>query len=366
MSGAFSGEAVRSGQHCQEFRLSFVGGVWELGVHSDRPEASAIFERLQTDFPAFKAGKPDSTDGVSGRVQVIDCSAIAPTLSDADPVFTELRDYLTSNYTTLDSALVDQACSPALVPTAEIRDKVALALTNRDQIGLACQRDCLVLADHPNRTVTALIDVQESMREYYGYHVLNFFKIFFFRDNGLRLHGSSAANGDRLVIFLANSQTGKSTLKNFYLEGRPGVSTFTDDSIIALRHGDHYSLHQDPVEFLKWCYMPDPEKSQHAIPEPRDPVHELPVVFYLQKAEKTAWQECRGQEVFDLVASEAFFQKGFLTQRFIPQPDQDAWLEQYFRNSRDFLDAARCNLLSVKYHDDYSTLFATVDRHLGL
>jgi hypothetical protein len=366
MSAAVAADTIDTGMPCQEFVLSFVGGVWALGIHSDNSEASVIFQRFQTDFPAFKAGNLESTESVAGRVDVIDCSAITPTLRETDPLFTELRDYLTSNYEIMDPALVDRACSPALVPTAELRDNVAAALSNSDSIGLACQRDCLVISDHRNRQVTALVDVAESVKEYYGYHVLNFFKIFFFRHDGVRLHGSSAVNGNQAVVFLANSQTGKSTLKNFYLQTRPGVATFTDDSIIAVRDVDRYSLYQDPVEFLRWCYMPDREKLQHAIPEPRDPIQELPVVYYLQKGEETAWHKCRGRDVFDLVASEAFFQKGFLTQRFIPQPDQDACLEQYFRNSRDFLDAAAVHLLSVKYHDDYSTLFATVDRHLGL
>lgn len=366
MSDAVVADLIDSGMPRQEFALSFVGGTWRLAIHSDNAAASAIFQSFQTDFPAFAAGNPDPPGGLAGRVDVIDCSAIAPQLSATDPVFAELRDYLSLNYEIADPAVLDRACSPALVPTAGIRDKVAEALSRQDAIGLACQRDCLVISDHGNREVLALIDVKESLQEHYGYHVLNFFKIFFFRDDGVRLHGSSAVNGDRAVVFLANTQAGKSTLKNFYLQDRPELATFTDDSIIVLRDGDRYALHQDPVEFLKWCYMPDEEKSRHAIPAPRDPLRALPAVFYLQKGDQTAWHECPGQDVFDLVASEAFFQKGFLTQRFIPQPDQDAWLARYFRNSKDFLDAATCHRLSVKYDDDYGELFAAVDKHLGL
>jgi hypothetical protein len=168
------------------------------------------------------------------------------------------------------------------------------------------------------------------------------------------------------VLLLANTGGGKSTLKNFFLQATPAAVPFTDDSILARRGDNGFSLYQDPVEFLKWCYLPAGELADHVIPAPRVAITVAPTIYYLDKGETTHWRRCEPEEIFQRANQEAFFQRGFLTQRFIPPPGERSALEAYFRNTRALLAQSPCFLLDVRYHDNYQALFAQLRDNLGL
>lgn len=354
MTGASQGAA--------EFRFRFLGRHCGVRIDSPLPAATEIFERYCEDFP-FYCAAPGSP--VEHTVSITDVGGLAAELGPDDPVFADLRAYFARFYGVSDPAILVDVCTPRFVRTAAQRDLVRQALDQPDRYGLSWQRDFLVFSDLHAAEVHALADVASSVEEAYGYHVLNFFKIFFFRDGAVRFHGSSATHGPRAVVLLANTGGGKTTVKNLFLKAHPGPEPFTDDSILVMPTADGMLMYQDPVEFLKWSYLDRAEHAQHVIPKPREPVATAPTIYYLRKAEQTSWQACHGDEIHDLVSQEVFFQQGFLTRRFIPQPQQQRYLDQYYANSRRLLGQCRCHIVDIKHHDDYTELFAEINAALG-
>jgi hypothetical protein len=350
-------------QSSHRFSFNFADQPCRLEIVTDEPAASAIFTRYLAMFPHF-AGSPALAPRYTVRIR--DVSGLTPTLQPLDTVFPALRAYLTEHYPGLDPALLARICSPAFIPDAAARDVVAGALARPAEQGVSLQKDFLVCSAQAAGLVEAFADVRSSMQEAWPFHALNFFKIFFFANDTVRLHGSGATAGDRCVLLLANTGGGKSTVKDLFLKATRVPVPFTDDSILAVRGPDGFRLYQDPVEFMRWCLMPEAELPRHAIPAPRAAIRTAPAVYYLSKGETTRWHACEPEEIFTRANQEAFFQRGFLTQRFIPPPGADERLEAYFRNTRALLAGCRCHLAEIRYHDDYGPLFQHFSRDLGL
>lgn len=348
-------------KHC--FYFSFLDHDCGVELHGAQDDAATLFHRYQSMFPAFKSAN-DSTPGLLVRIHDID--ARRTTVAPDDPVFPAMREYFEQGYDISNPELVAQICSPRFVPDEATRTRILAALDPASPQGLSLQKDFLVCSDRAAGTVDAFADVASSLKEAWAFHVLNFFKIFFFSARAVRLHGSGATSGERAVLFLANTGGGKSTMKDHFLRLTPNAQPFTDDSIMAVETESGFRLYQDPVEFMRWCYLPEATLEDHVIPEPRSPITAEPVIYYLSKGENTHWQACDPEDVFERVNQEAFFQQGFLTQRFIPQPDSAAGLERYFTQTRRLLSHAQCRLASVRHHDDYSDLFAQWREDLGL
>lgn len=345
------------------FSCTFADQACRLDVESPDPAASSIFARYLAMFPGF-AGDPATAPRYTVRIR--DIGGLAPVVPANDPVFTTLRTYLDRHYPGVDPSLAARACSPEFVPDARAREVVAAALARPGECGVSVQKDFLVCSDRAAGLVEAFADVKSSMQEAWPFHVLNFFKIFFFAGDTVRLHGSGATAGDRCVLLLANTGGGKSTVKDLFLKAVPGPVPFTDDSILAVRDTGGFCLYQDPVEFMRWCLLPEAALAGHVIPAPRPAIRSTPAIYYLSKGDATRWRPCEPEEIFHRVNQEAFFQKGFLTQRFIPPPGADDYLETYFLNTRALLAGCRCSLAELRYHDDYSALFRQFSRDLGL
>ena len=350
-------------QSSHSFSFKFADQPCRLEIVTDEPAASAIFTRYLAMFPHF-AGNPALAPRYTVRIR--DVSGLAPTLQPPDTVFPALRAYLTEHYPGLDPALLARICSPAFIPDEAARDVVAGALARPAEQGVSLQKDFLVCSDQAAGLVEAFADVRSSMQEAWPFHALNFFKIFFFANDTVRLHGSGATAGNRCVLLLANTGGGKSTVKDLFLKAVPGPAPFTDDSILAVRDADGFRLYQDPVEFMRWCLLPEAALAGHVIPAPRPAIRSAPAIYYLNKGDETRWHACAPEEIFTRVNQEAFFQKGFLTQRFVPPPGADDCLETYFRNTRALLAGCRCSLAELRYHDDYSALFRQFSQDLGL
>ncbi len=347
----------------QAFSFTFADQPCRLEIAADTPAASTIFTRYLTMFPHY-AGNPANPPRYTVRIR--DVGGQVPTLPPDDPVFATLRTYVEAHYPGLDPAFVARICSPAFIPDGGVRDVVAAALARPAERGVSLQKDFLVCSDQAAGLVEAFADVGKSLQEAWPFHALNFFKIFFFANDTVRLHGSGATAGDRCVLLLANTGGGKTTVKDLFLKVDRRPVPFTDDSILAVRGPDGFRLYQDPVEFMRWCLLPDAELPGHVIPTPRAAIRVAPAIYYLSKGDTTGWRTCEPEEIFTRVNEEAFFQKGFLTQRFIPPPHSRERLEAYFRNTRDLLAGCRCNLAEVRYHDDYAPLFRQFTRDLGL
>jgi hypothetical protein len=345
------------------FCFRFADLPCRLDIESDNTAASGFFSRYLAMFPRF-AGNP--ADPPRYTVRIRDVSGQAPVLAASDPVFAGLRRYFAEHFPRLDPELVARTCSPAFVPDEAARDIVAAALDRPGERGISLQKDFLVCSDRAAGLVEAFADVSSSIKEAWAFHALNFYKIFFFATGTVRLHGSGATAGDRCVLLLANTGGGKSTMKDFFLKAVPGPVPFTDDSILAMRGTDGFRLYQDPVEFMRWCYVPEAELPKHVIPEPRVAIRVAPAIYYLSKGDATTWRACTPEEIFERVNQEAFFQEGFLTQRFIPPPGEKEKLQDYFSNTRALLADCRCYLAEVRHHDDYTALFRQIADDLGL
>lgn len=347
----------------QAFAFNFANQACQLEIVTDEPTACAIFTRYLTMFPHF-AGNPALPPRYTVRIR--DVGAQAPTLRPEDPVFANLRTYLVGHYPGLDPGLLARTCSPALIPDEAARAVITNALARPAERGVSLQKDFLVCSDQAAGLVEAFADVRNSMKEAWPFHVLNFFKVFFFANDTVRLHGSGATAGDRCVLLLANTGGGKSTVKDLFLKADHRPVPFTDDSILAVRGADGFSLYQDPVEFMRWCLLPDAELPGHVIPTPRAAIRVAPAIYYLSKGDTTRWYACDPEEIFTRVNQEAFFQRGFLTQRFVPPPGSGERLETYFRNTRALLAECRCSLAEIRYHDDYGPFFKQLGRDLAL
>ena len=345
------------------FSFSFLDTACAVELHGGNAAAGALFHRYLEMFPAFAA---PANSQRRYTVRIHDLASYPVQLAADDPIFGVMRDYFATGYGLHDGDLVERICSPAFVPDAQIQEKVSSALARPGTQGLSLQKDFLVLSDREAGIVEAFADIGSSLQEAWAFHVLNFFKIFFFHRGAIRLHGSGATTANRALLLLANTGGGKSTMKNFFLRETPAARPFTDDSILAVRDGAEFRLYQDPVEFMRWAYMPAAQLGDHVIPKPRAALTGCPVIYYLDQAERTDWQDCAAEELFERINQEAFFQRGFLTQRFIPQPHGDRYLAAYFQNSRDFLSGCTCRLAGIRHHDDYSELFAQWRRDLGL
>ncbi len=345
------------------FSFIFLDCPCRVELHTNNADAAALFHRYQAMFPAFT----DPADTAPRfTVRIHDLAPRPITVAADDPVFAAMRNYFDAGYDITNQELVARICSPEFVPDTAARSQVLAALEKDSQQGLSLQKDFLVCSDRSAGVVDAYADVASSLKEAWAFHVLNFFKIYFFAIGAVRLHGSGATAGERALLLLANTGGGKSTMKDLFLRETPAARPFTDDSIMALRTSAGFSLYQDPVEFMRWCYLPEDALKEHVIPAPRPPISIAPAIYYLQQGDETSWQTCDPEEVFERVNQEAFFQQGFLTQRFIPQPDSATCLEDYFANTRLLLADCRCALAAVKHHDDYGALFATWRADLGL
>jgi hypothetical protein len=345
------------------FYFNFLDTPCLVELPADKPEAAVLFQRYQAMFPVFTG-----TDKVPPRftVRIHDIGGRPQVVSPDDPVFAAMQEYFAAGYDLSDTELVARICSPEFVPDAHVRNQMLAALENSSQQGLSLQKDFLVLSDRAAGVVDAYADISSSLQEAWAFHVLNFFKIFFFAMGAVRLHGSGATVGDRALLFLANTGGGKSTMKDLFLSETPLAQPFTDDSIMAMRTPEGFCLYQDPVEFMRWCYLPEAALKEHVIPEPRQAMTAAPVIYYLYQGETTAWSTCAPEDIFRRVNEEAFFQKGFLTQRFIPQPQSSTYLQDYFANTRKLLAECRCLLACVKHHDDYDPLFSNWREDLGI
>jgi len=338
----------------QRFDFTFLDAPCRLDIESTHAEGAEIFRRYLSMFPAF-AGDPARSPVYTVRVR--DVGEVEPSVSADNPVFGALRDSLGQHYPGLAAALLDRICSPAFVPDAAALATFRAALDSPSRRGISLQADFLVCSDREGGLVEAFADVGKSLREAWGFHVLNFFKIFFFAAGAVRLHSSGATYGDRCLLLLANTGGGKSTMKNLFLEAVHGPVPFTDDSVMAVPDRDGFRLYQDPVEFLKWCYMPATELPQHVIPQPRSAIRMAPSIYYLSQGDSTLWRTCTSGEILDRIKEEAFYQRGFLTQRFIPPPNASELLHGYFENTAELLRRCRCHLLEVCHHGDYGPLF---------
>jgi hypothetical protein len=336
------------------FAFTFIDLPCRLELVTGNEAALEPLHRFLQMFPQFAA---DSGQPPRFTVRIHDLAGHRSELAPDDPVFAQMREYFAAAYGLANSELVDRICSPAFVPDAAVRQVVVDALGLPEEKGLSLQKDFLVCSDRSGGLVEAFADVGSSLQEAWPFHVLNFFKIFFFGMGVVRLHGSGATAGQSAILLLANTGGGKSTMKNLFLRNLPAAQAFTDDSILAVRTSEGFRLYQDPVEFVRWCLLPANTLGDHAIPEPRSAITAMPAVYYLNKDSVTRWHECQPGEVFDRINSEAFFQQGFLTQRFIPQPDSERFLHEYFANSRELLGECRCHLASIRYNDDYDGLF---------
>jgi hypothetical protein len=346
------------------FYFNFLGQACEVELLTDRVEAARPLHRYLELFPAFAGSSQTPPELV---VRIHDVSGLTPSLPDTDAIFPAMRKYFSAGYAIQDAALQDRICSPAFVPDEIARQRVREVLDDRNNQGLSLQKDFLVCSDRGTGRIDAFADVSASLNEAWAFHVLNFFKIFFFAAGAVRLHGSGATAGDRALLFLANTGGGKSTMKNFFLGETTDAEPFTDDSILALRSAGGFRLYQDPVEFMRWAYLPEDQLSAHVIPQPRPAIEIAPAIYYLERSEDpTAWERCAADEVFQRVNSEAFFQQGYLTQRFIPQPRSEAYLQDYLKNTRDLLAGCACHLARVRHHDDYRALFEQWRADLGL
>lgn len=345
------------------FAFSFLDQPCAVELHGADPDAARPFHRYLELFPFF-----GRADGAAPRftVRIHDISRAPAELAPGDPIFAAMREHLQSGYTGLNAELVDLVCSPAFVRNRAAREQVQRIIEDGGAGGLSLQKDFLVCSDRAEGVVDAYADVPSSLKEAWPFHVLNFFKIFFFAMGAVRLHGSGAVANDRALLLLANTGGGKSTMKEFFLRDTPDVRPFTDDSIMALRTQQGFSLYQDPVEFMRWVLMPDAALADHVIPEPQAPIIIAPAIDYLVKGDLTQREACEGEQIFDLVNEEAFFQQGFLTQRFIPQPDGETYLQKYFQNTRDLFAGCSCHVVTVKHHDDYRELFGQWRKELGI
>jgi len=355
--------AVENMPASHSFSFIFLGKPCRVELHTDNADAATLLHRYQAMFPAF-SNAADTSPRFTVRIH--DLAARPVTLAADDPVFPAMRSYFDAGYDITNQELVARSCSPEFVPDTTARSQVLAALEKNSQQGLSLQKDFLVCSDRSAGSVDAYADVASSLKEAWAFHVLNFFKIFFFAIGAVRLHGSGATSGERALLLLANTGGGKSTMKDLFLRETPAARPFTDDSIMALRTSAGFSLYQDPVEFMRWCYLPEDALKEHVIPEPRPPISIAPAIYYLDQGDETSWRICDPEEVFERVNQEAFFQQGFLTQRFIPQPDSATCLEDYFANTRLLLADCRCALAAVKHHDDYGALFAKWRDDLGL
>jgi hypothetical protein len=347
--------------HC--FNFIFIDQPCRVELLGENPQAAVLLQRYQAMFPHFSGPADQAPDCT---VQITDLALRQQTLTDDDSVFGRMREYFSQHYGITEGLLLDQTCSPLRVPDAQARDWVSAALDQPERFGLSLQKDFLVRSERGSGRLEALADVSSSLKEAWAFHVLNFFKVFFFANGAVRLHSSSAIKDERLLLWLANTGGGKSTMKEFFLKDCPEVTPFTDDSIIAMPSASGFGLYQDPVEFMRWAYLPEAELTKHQIPEPRKAVATPASLYYMEKAEATHWQDASPNEVLARINQEAFYQKGFLTQRFVPPPGNDQLLERYFSNTLDLLGNCHCHLASIRHNDDYAQLFASWRSDLGI
>jgi hypothetical protein len=346
--------------HC--FNYSFLGNRCRVEIHSEHPEAAAKLQQYDRLFPAFVRTDPALAELTVSVHDIATAGAGAPRAGDIK----RLRDYLEREYAGIRADVLDRVCSERFLGSRRAQALLDAVLADTGNQGISVQQDFLVFSNRSAGRLEAFADVAASLQEAWAFHLLNFFKVFFFAADTIRLHGSGATHGEHALLLLANTGGGKSTMKNFFLTAVTEPEPFTDDSIMVRRTETGFALYQDPVEFLRWCYMPEDQLADQVIPQVREPIHAAPALYYLVKAATTAWRAAEPAEILELIKAEAFYQRGFLTQRFVPAPRNDTLLKRYFENTLSFLATARCQVAGIRHNDDYAALFAEFKAQLGV
>lgn len=346
--------------HC--FEYTFLGSSCRVEIHSEHPQAVTKLARYGQLFPAFVRSDGAAAEFTVCIHDIESDNTAAPRAGDA----ARLTAYLQREYGDIEAHILDSVCSDRFLAAARAQALLDAALAAPESQGISVQKDFLVFSDRNAGRVEAFADIAASVQEAWAFHVLNFFKVFFFAADTIRLHGSGATYGDSALLLLANTGGGKSTMKNFFLTAVSEPEPFTDDSIMVRETASGFALYQDPVEFLRWCYLPEDQLANHVIPEVRTAIHATPALYYLVQAAATSWRTADPAEILERIKAEAFYQRGFLTQRFVPPPQADALLERYFDTTLKFLRNARCHVAEVRHNDDYAALFAEFKRQLGV
>jgi len=347
-----------SSRHC--FNYFFLGQHCRLEINSEHVEATTRFERYAELFPAFV-----DRSGTPAQLTVVIHDLADHAGREVEPaVVAQLRQYLQHSYATIAPEVLDAVCTARYLAAPRARELLEATLDNPNERGISVQKDFLVFSRRNAGQLEAFADVTASVQEAWAYHAMNFFKVFFFAQDTVRLHGSGATHGDAALLLLANTGGGKSTMKNLFLNAVPEPAPFTDDSIMARATTQGFELYQDPVEFLRWCYLPEAQRAEQVIPGVRPPLAAQPSLYYLIKADTTATRPASAAEILTLIKEEAFYQHGYLTQRFITEPQAEALLQRYFDNTLRFLTHARCHVAEVRHNDDYAELFAEFRRQL--